>query len=237
MRSIENTFNSDIALEDRVINLLILNVPLLKEYGLFRGQIGISIALFEYGKLMSNSIYLDIADKIIENYLSKISNSIDVTFSSGISGIGWGVEYLIQKKHVECMSDAVCKQIDKIVMSTDILQIKDFSLDIGVEGILHYVLARIKGNYEQNSGTPFGKQYLFDLNSQVDLMYSSLQLSLETKCLMQKYKNFINDINIEYEIKIPFPIKMKYLDCQYLHNTELGLSNGLSGYILNKTFR
>ncbi|MDR0749770.1 MAG: hypothetical protein LBF62_09390 [Tannerellaceae bacterium] len=150
----------DFTLEQFITHHLVLKTVGVQDYSLFNGKLGISIAFFEYGKYLKNQLYLDFADELIDDFLSKINNRMSYGLSTGLSGIGWGIEYMIQKGFVKCDSNQVCEDIDNMVMCTDIKRIKDWSLETGIEGILHYLLARITGSHRQNNPIPFDSLYL-----------------------------------------------------------------------------
>lgn len=54
-----------------------------------------------------------------------------VDFCSGLSGVGWGVEYLIQNKFVDADSDELLEDIDAKIMEWDVRRIKNgiYTLD------------------------------------------------------------------------------------------------------------
>lgn len=111
--------------------------------------------------------------------------SLIFSFASGLSGIGWGVEYLIQNGFVEGEGVEICEEIDQKIMKTDPRRIVDMSLDTGFEGILHYVVYHLQGAFKQNIRLPFDERYLSDL-------YAVCKLLKEQK----------NDINMLLDIYI-----------------------------------
>jgi hypothetical protein len=56
------------------------------------------------------------------------------SLDKGLTGIGWGIEYLIQNGSVKGESVEICEEIDYRIMETDPKRITDFSLETGFEG-------------------------------------------------------------------------------------------------------
>lgn len=78
----------------------------------------------------------------------------------------------MQHKYVQCNSNAVCGDLDKSVESVCIHRMEDLSIDTGIEGLLHYVLMRIKGSLLQNNVIPFTVDFLDDIYSKINVLHS-----------------------------------------------------------------
>lgn len=129
-------------LEESVCHHLFLKSPFIKDMGLFEGKMGIAISFLIYGRETENSVYSDFGDYLLDGLLAKVDKRIGLGFATGLSGIGWGIEYLIQNGFVCCNSHEVCKEIDELILLYDLRRMKDFLLSTGIEGLLHYVLDR-----------------------------------------------------------------------------------------------
>jgi len=203
----------------------------LKEISLFNGKIGIAIAFFCYGKYTHNKTYLELADDLIDGYLSQVDKKIGISFASGLSGIGWAIEYLIQNNFVACNSNQACGEIDHLVVATDIRRISDVSLSSGIEGLLHYVLARIKGAISQKNPIPFDQQYLADLHHKLQSINQE-SISPEFKLLMQSFDSFMNERPFNYELNIELWIGCTDFEEKDISKAMLGLNNGLAGKLM-----
>ena len=60
----------------------------------------------------------------------KIHKKLPVDFGTGLAGIGWAVEYLIQNKTVEDSSLEVCEEIDHMIMKTDPRRLGDLTVEL-----------------------------------------------------------------------------------------------------------
>jgi|GEM_PF-703661 len=114
-----------------------------KTLGLFAGQSGISLYLFNYFKLTNNSIFEDLAYEILENIANKIKEtSSNYSFVSGLCGIGWFIEYLAQNQFIENNTEELLSDIDDLFKNS-IFNLLDFSLTNGMISYGMYFLSRI----------------------------------------------------------------------------------------------
>lgn len=81
---------------ERITHHLMLNAYFNPDLGLFHGQMGTVLAMSEYSKYMNNEVYFDVASCLLDNIAGKMHKNLLFSFASGLSGIGWGIEYLIQ---------------------------------------------------------------------------------------------------------------------------------------------
>jgi hypothetical protein len=149
--------------EQRIIHRLLLNAPFIPSAGLLTGQIGIALAFYAYYKHTDCAAYGDFAGELLDKALEFLAKSVDITFSNGLTGIGWGIEYLIQEGFVDGCGVEICENIDQKIMESDPRRMFDLSLDQGLEGLLHYVLIHISASIKQNVRLPFDSLYLNDL--------------------------------------------------------------------------
>lgn len=53
--------------------------------------------LFHYGRHTENDVYVQLAEKILDDVIDNININTPLSFHDGLMGIGWAVEYLHQK--------------------------------------------------------------------------------------------------------------------------------------------
>lgn len=220
--------------EQRIVHHLLLNSNSIKDNGLLYGKMGIAISLLSYGKLVDNEVYMDAGGDLLDEVLNNINNSMTIYFASGLCGIGWGVEFLIQNKMVDGCSNEVCRNIDKEIMSKDIRRLTDLSLDTGLEGMLHYILFHISGSVKQQMDIPFDEMYLQEVYSVVKLidMQNCTPDMWEKR---QEYINYIeNGVLPKTQINIKFCIDNMNLDEKRLSTYPLSLKTGIAGYLINQ---
>ena len=95
------------------------------DISLMYGNIGIAIFLFYYWQWTNKEEYYDKASDLIVNAFNSLtkqiqiyrfdSSKVDLTFKSGITGIGWGLNHLIINDIIESDLEETMCQIDPVV--------------------------------------------------------------------------------------------------------------------------
>lgn len=150
--------------EQRMVHHLILKSPFINDLGLFHGKMGIALFFFEYGRSTGCDVYTDIAEELLDDIWALIDAELSISFESGLSGIGWGIEYLLQNRFISGDGNEVCEEMDRIIMQTDLCRLDDQRLDTGLEGLFYYVSARMQGAASQKNPLPFDRRYREDLH-------------------------------------------------------------------------
>lgn len=201
------------SLEQRMIHYLMLKSSSMEDIGLFYGKMGIAIFFFCYGQYKNNSIYTDMGGDLLDDIWEKLDSGISVSFDSGLSGIGWGIEYLIQHRLVDGEANDICEAIDRKVISIHPGRLEDLSLDTGLEGIRHYVSIRTSGAILRKETCPFSQEYLNDWN-QLPLSCTGLEKSFYSPCL----RRFIEENEVSEKEVLVAP---------------LGIRTGIAGALYN----
>lgn len=222
--------------ERRILACLMLKSSFLTDIGLFSGKMGIVLFFVHYNKYTSDKLYEDIADELMEEIWEEVTKEMPADFQSGLYGIGWGLEYLIQKGFVEGDSLSVCYELDKRIIEKDPRRMTDFSLDKGLAGLLHYVLAHIKGCMLQDSRLPFDAVYLQDVFTAVSSVPETImKKDPELSALAESYKEFFTAGSVpDYDLSLRRFIKGIHPDDTNLADAPLGIRNGLAGYMFEK---
>lgn len=149
--------------KDRLISSLILYANESPyAVGLLTGKMGLVLVITKYARMEGCSQFEASADFLYEEMRKGITQTTDIGFASGLSGICWGVEYLVQNEIMPGPADEICADTDQKIMQTNIKRITDFTLENGLTGLWHYVWARIQGNMLAELPLPFDEQYLTD---------------------------------------------------------------------------
>lgn len=222
---------------ERITHHLMLNAYFNPDLGLFHGQMGTVLAMSEYSKYSNNEVYFDVASCLLDNIAGKMHKNLLFSFASGLSGIGWGIEYLIQYGFVEGESVKICKEIDRKIMETDPRRILDFSLDTGFEGLLHYVIYHLQGAMKQNTELPFDDRYLSDIYAICSLLKERIK-NTSISILLEVFRNFYNTGNIkDYNTSVIDFVIMESTDISNeISSYPLGLKDGLAGKLLKNIF-
>lgn len=167
--------------EEKMLNRLILHandVP--SAIGLLEGKMGIALVLAHYARCRRKKKIERAADFLIGSVMDQLTTTVSIDFANGLSGIGWGIEYLIQNNYMKGCGADILQNIDERIMQFDVTRIKDWSLGQGFLGILHYVLYHLQGANKSES-TVFDDSYLESWKSILvdkELLYNQLQKGL-----------------------------------------------------------
>jgi len=136
---------------ERIINTLLLNASFIDNIGLLNGKMGISIAFYHLARQTGNKIYEDYAGELIDEIYEEITVNMPCDFENGLSGIGWGIEYLVQNGFIEADTDEVLSEFDEKLLHEltfhrpEGTELVGFLLSLGA-----YYLMRLKGRAGEN---------------------------------------------------------------------------------------
>ncbi len=138
------------------ISNIIINSPQNPddEIGLISGKFGRALFLFYYAKLMNEQKYYDFGFELISSVFNEINNGFNnPTFSTGLSGIGWAIEHLVQNDYIEANTDDTLEALDPYLSECMINEIKTGNYDFfhGAIGIAVYFLSRLKKKHTKTS--------------------------------------------------------------------------------------
>lgn len=218
---------------DRIANILILKSSDHSDIGLLDGKMGIAIAFAHLSRCSNNKIYYECMSDLLDDILGNIYKGLNYSFKSGLSGIGWGIEYLIQNGFVEGDSVEICEEIDNRIMEVNPKRILDISMENGFEGLLHYIVFHLQGAIRQETNLPFDKEYLLDVYSAC-INIKSKEITSSLKELIESYMLFIdNKTHFDYSFNpINFVSDSFEVNNEKLIANPLGLTNGLAGELL-----
>lgn len=219
------SINQTFTIEEEIIHHLMLQAVSLKENGLFYGKLGISIAIAKYGKYCNNHIYIDYSKELINDILSNIDEKTSFDFATGLCGIVWGIEYVVQNQFIDNNYDDICEYFDKIIITKNLRRITDISLESGLEGFLHYVLIRQKSAKIKKNKTLFDDDYMKDV-------YHSLHF-FPNSSFKKIFISFVKTDSITYNPNLSlFVNDLNINDLKDIASANLGLANGLAGKLV-----
>ena len=216
----------------RIANHLIINSSFLENLGLFHGKMGIVIFFYHYSRYTNNPIYEEFAGELLDEIFEEIHDKLPIDFENGYLGIGWGIEYLAEQKFIDGDTNDILADIDKKVMERDIRRISDVSLNNGLEGVLHYVLARLQN--KNDTIQLFDKEYLDDLFKVIN--------NIEKKAISESLLSLINHYHQCITSKQSNYKPLDYFSSFYcevalkndkIYEWNIGLINGCSGHGIN----
>lgn len=218
---------------NRIARILILHGSFNKNLGIIHGKMGIIIFFYHLSRHTGKKLYEDFAGEMIDEIYREIHDHYPSNFENGLSGIAWGMEYLIQNQFVEADSNEVLEDLDKMIFEWDVRKVSDFSLETGLGGIVHYVIARCIGKSKEDVIIP--EDYISDLI--ISLEKNKSDQHDDVILLLNKIRNE-ELINIKDSLLINLISKVKFNKKKIFIDTRpLGIgNNGYAGIGLNLIF-
>lgn len=219
---------------DRIVHILMLKSKFIADVGLLNGKLGIVIAFAQLYERTQNEIYYDYMSELLDDVLDHVYKGLDIGFMSGLSGIGWGIEYLLQNRFIEGDGVEICEEIDKRIMVFDPRRITDVSLENGLEGLLHYVLIHLCDKDVTKRALPFDDMYFYDLYTAVKVLcFNSEEASLAQ--LSAAYIDWYEKkISPAYQLNIMQFVSSSIVKREGLSSLQLGIKEGLSSLLLKQ---
>jgi hypothetical protein len=128
----------------RIANVLLLNAGFIDNIGLLNGKMGVAIFFFHYARYTNNEIYERYAGELIDEIYEDINHSTPVDFANGLTGIGWGIEYLVRNGFVEADTDEALEEIDNAIFRATMQSPVSIRNQSDLFGFGLFYLARLK---------------------------------------------------------------------------------------------
>jgi lantibiotic modifying enzyme len=190
----------------RIANHLIINASFLSDIGLYHGKMGIVLFFVHYSRYTGETAYDDFAGVLMDEITEEIHAGVPVHFESGLSGIGWGITYLIQNGFMEGDPGQILSDVDQKVMEQNLSRMTDSGVRTGLKGISCYLEKRI--------GKPSKRGKTFDDAFLNDYVHAK-----------QKF-----NITVPDDREILSAIYKKTPKGDDITQWRLGLENGSAGY-------
>ena len=182
---------------------------------------------------MINHLFLYF-DDLLDSVWEAKNRNLPVSFASGLTGMAWGIEYLLQNSFVSGQGNAVCREIDSRIMNSDIRRISPDFIENELEGLLHYILIRIKGSIMQQTAFPFDELYCRDLLQTLHLIRKTNSISQTGDSLINQLFGYLQNKNsLDY-----IPNLITFIDEKDTVKREKdilsapsGIKNGLAGHL------
>lgn len=193
----------------RIANNLIINASFLKDLGLYHGKMGIALFFAHYSRYTGMKLYDDFAGILIDEIYEEIHTGYSIDLENGLSGIGWGIEYLLQNNFMTGNSFLILRDIDERIKEYDLINILDKSVKNGLAGISCYLNKHLNYPIEQRNNCSFDEAYIARWSSMIEPFFSLGEIDLES--ILES-----NVFNVNAEV----------------NDWKLGLENGCSGFAL-----
>lgn len=132
---------------------LIQKGRLNSDIGIWDGKMEIAIYLLHLSRMTNNKKekYKNYAFQFIEQIFEQVSIQTSFSYSSGLLGIGCGVEYIIGNDFMEGSGDEILSDIDKLALyHINTRKFNNLSLANGICGMGFYFYMRLKKDKLKN---------------------------------------------------------------------------------------
>lgn len=198
--------------------------------GLLDGKVGVAIILFTCGRILQSRAMTILAEGILEETLNNLRKGSSLCFASGLSGIVWGIDFLIEHGYIDGDSSYICADLTKITMSVAPSRL-DLSLEYGLKGLLHHVLAHMK----RNTPSPFTKDFLQDIyNCALCMTKQSIDKGLQA--LSNAFICFYEGGNLEYTCSLQYLLDAVDESRTPPSPSDLSIQTGIGGRILKSIY-
>ena len=96
----------------QINNILLPALPQVDKIGVRQGKMGIAIYLFQLYKVTGKKEFEQLAEKLLEQSIEKLSWPMPIDFSDGLTGIGYCFEYMAEQKYIDIDTDDFLETID-----------------------------------------------------------------------------------------------------------------------------
>ncbi|WP_203558549.1 hypothetical protein [Bacteroides sp. 519] len=220
-------------ISERIIHMLMLKSYFLDDVGLMEGKMGVILAMLEYSKVNKEPVIADFSFELLDHLMTNIPRGLSFSFDKGLSGIGWGIEYLLNNQLAEGVGVEICEEIDREIMQMNPLYIIDTSLKNGIEGLLHYIIFHTQNAQKQKCDLPFDNRYYENMYETCKRLKKETH-SKNLECLLNTYCLFFEKGKVEnYSLQLlDFAFVPANLP-EKIVSYPLGLTNGLAGILLH----
>jgi len=162
----------------------------IPDIGIWKGRMGIVIFLFHYARYSNNDLYKDLAEKMLTDMFNDIRKDTHCGFATGLSGIGWGIEYLHQQGFIEGNTSEILFDFDKRIMEINPNRIVDLNKDYGLGGIVLYLLARLYTIEKEEKENPFDRDYLSSVYHRICLIIEQQDAACDSIGILLEFLDY-----------------------------------------------
>lgn len=208
----------------RIATNVMLHGGYVPDLGLFHGKMGITLFLYAYARFSKEKLWEDFADDFLDRFLEElVISKLPLNIKDGLTGIGLGIEYLIQQHYIEGNTDEILEELDKKIMECAPARLMDYSFATGVEGIICYVLCRLSIPHKEY--LPFSDDFLNEIKR---VCHSAAFLSFSDR-VQELCLSFIEDKEI---VKFPFDAVFDNLFMQNEQRSAMSWQKGLEKMLI-----
>ena len=218
---------------DRLLPYCLMNYNLIDDVSLMYGKMGGVIFFNMYMRYTGVNVYRDYADLLLDDIYKQINTMTPINFADGLCGIGWGVEYLVQNQFYEGCTDELLSDIDDVIIRSS-PETLDHTFMTGIEGLLLYVISRVKSFKRSWDQIPFDLDYMVGLR---DIIKNKYPNTYRNSTYVRNLEDIITNkkVNFQDSVAIPsFFFSNIPNNINDLYSVPIGIYQGLTGWALRK---
>ena len=155
----------------QIANMLFINTQRVNQYGLLQGKLGIAIFFYHYARYTGDERYNDFPNEYVEYIYEKLGKDSFENFADGLSGIGWGIDYIIKEGFVDA-DDDMLEKVDEEVIKIDYSDfVKEIELPIPLFSKGLYFIQRNNKGIFSNIVRQIDIFFQKSLDKQIPMMY------------------------------------------------------------------
>ena len=153
-----------------------LNIGYTNDIGLLNGKIGIAIYFYYLSRKTESDILDEYASELIDQATDSLNNQMSLDFETGISGIGWAIEHLIQSGFIAASADDILEEFDSKFQIQLIYETNDIE---NVISMIYYHVSRLRYRLEGDvNPTALRLKYnLISLVNEAEINNSKIRVS------------------------------------------------------------
>lgn len=127
--------------------------------GLVSGKMGICIYYYYLSRWEENCVYEKIAESLLDNIISELSDTNDITVETGLAGVAIGISYLVKEHFINGDIDEILEDVDSFIFKRlTFLSYEDINQYISKSELLHLLYYLYMRYVESESSD---NQYIF----------------------------------------------------------------------------
>ena len=102
----------------KIANLISMNPQSREDMGLMNGKMGRVLFYYELSRTTGITTYNDMADILLDDIVSGVERMNDTSMESGLSGVGWGINFAIRNSFVDA-DEEVLDELENYLFTED----------------------------------------------------------------------------------------------------------------------
>lgn len=167
-------------LEDYAAAVIQQEMGRVESYGLMKGKMGAVLLFFELADRGENDVYRNLAEQWLDDCLEHVGEVAD-NFDEGLHGIGWGIQYCIDRHFIEGDAHVILEDIDTWCLNRFFQHNRSFDRWLSC-GIYFDRRIRYKASEEGNRKNSILRQQVIHMIDEAEYLYGERGESDEFVC-------------------------------------------------------